>query len=66
MRDTMVTTVTAAGGGVYREGIDDEGDYSPCNIAKTTGLRWAHYCCTVGAVLGRASFEALYSRLALI
>ena len=63
MRDSMVTTVTTAGGGIYREGDDDEGDYSPGNIAKTTGLRWAHYCCTVGVVLGRASFKALYRRL---
>ena len=59
----MVTPVTTAGGGIYREGDDDEGDYSPGNIAKTTGLRWAHYCCTVGVVLSRASFEALYRRL---
>ena len=51
IRDSMVTPVTTAGGGIYREGDDDEGDYSPGNIAKTTGLRWAHYCCTVGVLL---------------
>ena len=33
MRDSMVTTVTTAGGGNYSEGDDDEGDYSQCNIA---------------------------------
>ena len=38
MRDSMVTTVTTAGGGNYSEGDGDEGDYSQGNIAQTTGL----------------------------
>ena len=38
MRDSMVTTVTTAGGGNYSEWDGDEGDYSQGNIAQTTGL----------------------------
>ena len=63
MRDSMVTTVTTAGGGNYSEGDGDEGDYSQGNIAQTTGLSGHSTNFIVGAILGRASFKGLYSSM---